>query len=46
MHSLNAVDSGLIIFSKYPITKTAFKQFSFGHGGDAEPSRGVLMAEI
>lgn len=45
-YSLYAGDSGLIIFSRYPVTKSAFKIFSWGHGGDSEVSRGVLFAEI
>lgn len=45
-HSLYFADSGLMIFSRFPITKSDFHMFSYGHGGDAEVSRGVLFAEI
>lgn len=44
--SLFFVDSGLMIFSKFPIVKSGFKRFKFGLGSDAEAMRGVLFCEI
>ena len=35
-----------MIFSRFPILKSDFKMFSFGYGGDAEVTRGVLFVEI
>lgn len=44
--SLYFVDSGLMIFSKFPVVRSEFKRFKFGLGSDSEAQRGVLFAEI
>jgi endonuclease/exonuclease/phosphatase family metal-dependent hydrolase len=45
-HSLYYADSGLLILSRYPITKSAFRIFSLGYKLDAEATRGVLFAQV
>jgi hypothetical protein len=35
-----------MIFSRFPILRSDFKMFSYGYGGDAEVTRGVLFVEI
>ena len=44
--SLYVADSGLVIFSKYPVIRSGFERFKLGLGPDANSSRGVLFAEI
>jgi len=46
MYEMWCGNAGLAVFSKYPITRTEYKPFSFGYGGDAEAMRGVIMAEV
>jgi hypothetical protein len=44
--SLFVADSGLMIFSKFPIVRSGFKRFRFGIGSDSDASRGVLFGEV
>ena len=45
-HSLYYADSGLMVFSRYPIVRSDFKTFSLGYEHDADATRGILFAEV